>query len=100
MDQTINGMVYSGRIKSTVRGWNEQLDGKTSGQGGSIIASDGTVYKKVDDRLVQVLDPRMKRIVRRLEAKLINDGLVEAPRMSAEAAAEAKVSSWVAEAEM
>ena len=100
MDQTINGMVYSGRIKSTVRGWNEQLDGKTSVQGGSIIASDGTVYKKVDDRLVQVLDPTMKRIVRRIEAKLINDGLVDAPKMATEAAPEVRVSSCVAEAEM
>ena len=77
MDQTINEMVYTGRINNTVRSWNDQLDGKMT-SGGSIIASDGTTYKKVGNRLVQVLDPKMIKCVKRLEEKLIADGLVKA----------------------
>ena len=75
MDQTINEMVYGGRINSTVRSWNDQVDGKMA-TGGTIIASDGTTYKKVGNRLVQVLDPQMLKRVKRLEAKLVADGLV------------------------
>ena len=82
MDQTINEMVYSGRINNTVRAWNDQLDGKNT-SGGNIIASDGTTYKKVGNRLVQVLDPKMLKRVKRLEEKLINDGLVT-PKTSTE----------------
>jgi len=82
MDQTINEMVYSGRINNTVRAWNDQLDGKNT-SGGNIIASDGTTYKKVGNRLVQVLDSKMLKRVKRLEEKLINDGLVT-PKTSTE----------------
>jgi len=76
MDQTINEMVYGGRINSTVRQWNDQANGKLQ-DSGTIIASDGTTYKKVDNRLVQVLDPKMAKMVKRLEAKLERDGLVK-----------------------
>jgi hypothetical protein len=74
MDQTISDMVYRGRINNTVREWNEQ-DGKNNA-GGTIIASDGTSYKKVGNRLVQILDPKMKKCVDRISAKLASDGLV------------------------
>jgi hypothetical protein len=76
MDQTINEMVYRGRINSTVRSWNDQADGKNT-TGGTIIASDGTTYKKVGNRLVQILDPKMMKRVKRLEAKLNAEGLVK-----------------------
>ena len=76
MDQTINEMVYSGRINSTVRSWNDQADGKMT-TSGTIIASDGTTYKKVGNRLVQILDAKMLKRVKRLEAKLTADGLVK-----------------------
>ena len=76
MDQTINEMVYRGRINSTVRSWNDQADGKNT-TGGTIIAGDGTTYKKVGNRLVQILDPKMMKRVKRLEAKLAAEGLVK-----------------------
>ena len=73
MDQTIYEKMYKGRINNTVRTWNAQ-NGNTSG--GNIIARDGTAYKKVDGRLVQVLDEIMMKRLKRLENKLQNDGLV------------------------
>lgn len=79
MDQTINEMVYRGRINNTVRAWNDQTDGKNS-TGGTIIASDGTSYKKVGNRLVQILDPKMKKLVDRLSVKLTNEGLVKSAK--------------------
>ena len=75
MDQTINEMVYGGRINNTVRSWNEQANGKLSG--GTIIGSDGTSFKKVNGRLVQVLDSRMQKRVARLERRLASDGLIK-----------------------
>ena len=96
MDQTINDMVYGGRIKSTVRAWNEQADGKMT-SGGTIIASDGTEYKKVGNRLVQVLDPKMLKRVKRLEAKLEADGLVSAKSITAEAMTKSAESELIAE---
>ena len=83
MDQTINDMLYGARIKSTVRQWNEQFDGKTPLTGGTIVASDGTTYKKVDGKLVQVIDPKMKKMLKRLENKLVSDGLVDSKTKSA-----------------
>ena len=76
MDQTINGMVYSGRINSTVRSWNDQIDGKVAIEG-TIIASDGTRYRKEGNRLVQVLEPNMIKCVKKLESKLMADGLIK-----------------------
>lgn len=79
MDQTISEVVYGGRIKNSVRLWNEQLSGNNVG-GGTIVASDGNTYKKVDGRLVQVIkgNPRLERNVRFLNKKLENDGLLNA----------------------
>ena len=84
MDQTINEMVYGGRIKNTVRSWNEQFDGKFTTTGGTIVASDGTTYKKIDGKLVQIIDPKMKKMLKRLESKLISDGLVSDKAETAE----------------
>ena len=83
MDQTINEMVYGGRINNTVRAWNEQANGKTATTGGTIIGSDGTSFKKVGNRLVQVLDPKMLKCVARLESKLASDGLLNGSKASA-----------------
>ena len=75
MDQTINEMMYKARIDATVHQWNEQINnGNTSS--GSIIGRDGTTYKKVDGRLVQVIEPNMKKCIKRLSLKLMEDSLV------------------------
>ena len=94
MDQTINEMVYRGRIKNTVRSWNEQT-GKNVG-GGTIIGSDGTSFKMVDGRLVQVLDPKLLKRVKRLEDKLTADGLLSSKNV-AEVSVTAESSELVAE---
>lgn len=58
MDQTINEMLYTARVRNTVKYWNENLENN-----GTIIASDGTSYKKIDGKLVQIVDPKlMKRV--------------------------------------
>lgn len=76
MDQTISEVVYGGRIKNSVRLWNEQMNGNTTG--GTIVASDGNTYKKVDGRLVQVVkgNPRLEKSVKYLNKKLEKDGLL------------------------
>jgi len=97
MDQAINEMVYSGRIKSTVRSWNEQFDGKFTLSGGTIVASDGTTYKKIDGKLVQIIDPKMKKMLKRLESKLVSDGLVSYKTESVETAVVKETSDLIAE---
>lgn len=77
MDQTISEVVYGGRIKNSVRAWNEQMNGSNV-SGGSIVASDGNTYKKVDGRLVQIVkgNPELERSVKFLNKKLEMDGLL------------------------
>lgn len=79
MDQTISEVVYGGRIKNSVRLWNEQMSGNNVG-GGTIVASDGNTYKKVDGRLVQVIkgNPRLEKNVKFLNKHLEKEGLLNA----------------------
>lgn len=91
MDQTISEVVYRGRIKDSL----EKLKSGNNVGGGTIVASDGNTYKKVDGRLVQVIsDPRLKRNVKFLEKKLSRDGLLSAK------ASEAMEASAVASSEV
>lgn len=98
MDQTINEVVYSKRIADTVRNWNEQMSGKPA-VSGTIIGSDGTEFRKIDGKLVQVLDPSMLKRLKRLENKLISDGLVSAESLatSSAKAEEEKSAGMIAE---
>ena len=95
MDQTINEMLYSGRINSTVRAWNEQANGNLTG--GTVIGSDGTTFKKVGNKLVQVLDPKMLKRVARLEKKLTADGLVKSTSVVTEESVAATSNELIAE---
>lgn len=77
MTQT-NEIVYRNRINETVKTWNAQI-GKnedTSAEKGTIIASDGTCYKKVNGRLVQVLEGTKSKSAKKVILKLENDGLL------------------------
>ena len=77
MDQTINEMMYKGRINSTVNAWNDQKNGKMT-TGGTLIASDGTSYKKVDGKLVPILDDKLlKRVSKVVVPVLTENGLIK-----------------------
>lgn len=97
MDQTISEVVYGGRIKNSVRQWNEQMSGNNVG-GGSIVASDGNTYKKVDGKLVLVVkgNPRLERNVKFLNKKLTKDGLLNAKTNDAMETSMASASEFVA----
>ena len=96
MDQTINEMVYGGRINATVRSWNDQANGNV-GESGLILGQDGTSFKKVNGRLVQMHDPKMLKRLARLEKKLAADGLVKKDEATCESVSIAESSELVAE---
>lgn len=99
MDQTISEVVYRGRIKDSQRAWKEQISGKEDIGGGTIVASDGNTYKKVDGRLVQVINVKEnKKLVHNIEflsRKLENDGLLNA-KSNEQESVEASVAEFVA----
>ncbi|MGN0961569.1 MAG: hypothetical protein ACI4PF_05170 [Christensenellales bacterium] len=84
MDQTISEVVYRGRINSSVRAWNEQMNGSNNVSGGTIVASDGNTYKKVKGRLVPVVEGNktLERSVKFLNSKLVKDGLINNAKTS------------------
>ncbi|MBE5736624.1 MAG: hypothetical protein E7356_04680 [Clostridiales bacterium] len=75
MDQTIDKMVYRGRVSDFAR--RVQENGNKTTTGGVIIASDGTAYRKEGNRLVQVYDKKMTKIIARTIMPSLNElGLV------------------------
>ena len=97
MDQTINEMMYVGRINSTARAWKDQMEGKMT-SGASIIASDGTSYKKIDGRLVPVVDEKLlKRLSKVVTPSLQEAGLLKTAETCDEKIAASASTELVAE---